>query len=390
MASLDLGTGSIAASFSVAGALTPTHVTEFAAVGSMRLSGVGILDSPTTAATALVADTTSAFATDMVLCGESEINSVLPIQFVGAGYFGLSGPCVIDSIIPSVTRLIAAGSFALSALSAIDSPSPVAMVTALATQGHLSLSSKCLFGGVEQLVAKQTDFVATGGYRLSGTIALGTIQPAGKTTALAAMGSFSLGGECTLDSPIATVHAFAGVISYLLGGQPSSAVVSPLITALVAAGGYVLGSPGVDTEETVFEAWVLNGQSFEPSIFSAFRFNSFAQRGTQTLAAGEDGIYLLGGDDDDGEAFHTGARIGPVNFGSDREKRLRGIQMGDCGPDTKVRASSDMGDRVFTPDIDSNRVVVSRDIQGREFTIDIQDFQELSHLEITPLKLARR
>ena len=67
--------------------------------------------------------------------------------------------------------------------------------------------------------------------------------------------------------------------------------------------------------------------------------------------------------------------------------------MGNCGSETVVKVMADNGDGgegIFTPDIDDNRVVVSRDIQGREFTIDIQDFQELSQFEATVLKLARR
>jgi len=40
--------------------------------------------------------------------------------------------------------------------------------------------------------------------------------------------------------------------------------------------------------------------------------------------------------------------------------------------------------------LDDNRVVVSRDIQGREFTVNSMDFEELSHCEIVPLRLARR
>jgi hypothetical protein len=365
--------------------------TALVATGSIALSAPSALGSSTLVddtVTALAADTTSVLATGMVLCGESAINSIPPAQFYTEGHMELSAPCAIDSILPTITRLAAAGSFSLSGPSIIGSPSN--LITALATQGHMSLSSRSAIGGAEQLAAKQTDLVATGGYRLSGTSALETIQPAGKVTALAASGGYSLGGECALNSPVATVTALAGTISYILSGQATSGVILPLVTHLVATGGYILGSSGVEPEETVFEAWVLNGQAFEPAIFSAFRFNSFAQRGPQTFAAGEDGIYLLGGDDDDGEAFHTGARIGPANFGTDREKRMRSIQMGNCGPDTKVRVVAEMGDRVFTPDIDSNRVVVSRDIQGREFTIDIQDFQELSHFEATVLKLARR
>lgn len=369
--------------------------TNLVATGGWALSSVSALGDSSTDVTNFVADTASPLGFGFALYGDCRIEDVPPAQFVGDGYIGLFGPCAIDSILPgqSATQLAAAGYIALSGVSVIDSTLPTDNVTALVATGHYALSSKCVLGDEHQLGASRTDFVATGGYKLSGTIALTTIQPANKVTALAASGRYAFGCACVIDSPspVATVHALAGTISYVLGGQAASGVILPLVTNFIATGGYILGSPGVDPEETVFEAWVLNGQAFEPSIFSAFRFNSFAQRGVQTFAAGEDGIYLLGGDDDDGEVFHTGARIGPANFGSDREKRMRGIQMGNCGPDTKVRvAAKDGKEGVFTPDIDPSQIVVSRDIQGREFTIDLMDFQELSQFEATVLMLARR
>jgi hypothetical protein len=135
---------------------------------------------------------------------------------------------------------------------------------------------------------------------------------------------------------------------------------------------------------------VLSGQAFEPSIFSGFNFNSFAVLRGQAYAAGENGIYLLGGDHDAGEAINTGARIGPVNFGGAGTKRIRGVVFGQGGPSTRVRVRTDEAEGVFAPDRDTDRVTVSRDLQANEFTVDILNFDELSHLEITPLRLARR
>lgn len=372
------------------GSLVWISETALAASGSMRISGTSVLGSSTISedATELVADTTSPGATCMVIAGESAINSVLPTQFLAEGYIGISAPGAIDSVLPTITALAAAGAFSLSAPSSLESVLPTSLVTALAAYGSMILSSKCQIGDETDLGASWTDFIAAGGYRLSGIGSLGVVAPANLVTALAAAGGFAFGGSGALDSPAITVHEFAGTISYLLGGTPAAGVIYPSVTALVACGGYILGSPG--ELPGVFEAWVLSGQAFEPSIFSAFSFNSFAQRGAQTFAAGEEGIFLLGGDDDDGEVFHTGARIGPVNFGADRDKRMRGIQLGNCGADTKVRVATEDKEGVFTPDRDTNRVVVSRDIQGREFTIDLMDFQELSQFEATVLMLARR
>jgi hypothetical protein len=142
--------------------------------------------------------------------------------------------------------------------------------------------------------------------------------------------------------------------------------------------------------DAVYETWVLGGNSFEPSVFSNFPFNSFAVMGGQAYAANENGVYLLGGDHDNGEPIRSGARIGPINLGTDGEKRLRGINFGDGGPGTRVRVRAETGEEVYAPERDDNRVVVSRNIQGRTFEIDIMEFIELSHLEISPLRLARR
>jgi hypothetical protein len=189
--------------------------------------------------------------------------------------------------------------------------------------------------------------------------------------------------------PGTTVIVSDGAI-FAIGGAGLATSRFPPIAVITGdgLGGFVLA--GADAAE-VYEAWCLSGQAFEPSVFSGFDFNSFAQHRGQTYAAGEDGIYLLGADHDAGETIHTGTRIGPVNFGADRDKRIRGIQFGQGGKNTRVRVESDEGNvGVFEPDRDENRVVVSRDIQGREFTVDILDFEELSQLEITPLRFARR
>jgi hypothetical protein len=202
--------------------------------------------------------------------------------------------------------------------------------------------------------------------------------------------AFEVGGEGV---PVCTYPESAIIDSlgafFALGGAGLCTGKMPLSTHIVTGeGGFVLAGP---TLAEVFEAWVLSGQAFEPSVFSGFNFNSFAVHHGEAYAAGEDGVYLLGADHDAGETIHTGARIGPVNFGADREKRIRGIQYGQGGKNTRVRVQVKDGKTgIFEPKRDENRVVVSRDIQGREFTIDIMDFEELSHCEIVPLMLARR
>jgi hypothetical protein len=99
----------------------------------------------------------------------------------------------------------------------------------------------------------------------------------------------------------------------------------------------------------------------------------------------------LGGEHDAGEPIRSGIRLGPLNAGYDGEKRLRSIQFGSSGNDTSVRVRTDEGgEGVFKAERDSNRVVVSRDLQGREFTIDVNGFEEISQFEMNFLRLARR
>jgi hypothetical protein len=314
-----------------------------------------------------------------------------PDAFVAGGYLTLGGVCKVASVLPAVTQddFVAAGYLAFSGTSVLATEEEA--TSAFVAAGYLALCGKGALGdGSSTEASLESAFAAAGYLKLGGPLlSMVTVTyPESVTTALAASGSFEIGGYCTLTpSAVPPVYGFAAQGGFLLGGVPTAAFLRPLISAFAAAGGFILESPG---QEDVFETWVLSGQAFEPSIFSAFPFNSFANHQGKTFAAGEKGIFVLGGDDDDGEAFHTGARIGPVNLGGDRDKRIRGIQFGNAGISTRVRVEAETGEGVFTPDRDDNRVVVDRDIQGREFVIDFMDFLELSHLEITPLRLARR
>jgi hypothetical protein len=190
-------------------------------------------------------------------------------------------------------------------------------------------------------------------------------------------------------TPATTVIESGGAI-FAIGGAGLATSRMPPIAVITgdAIGGFVLA--GADAVE-VYEAWCLSGQAFEPSVFSGFNFNSFAVKGGQAYAAGAAGIYLLGADHDAGETIQSGIRIGPINAGFDGEKRLRSIQFGSGGNGTSVRVrTDDGGEGVFKPDRDSNRVVVSRDLQGREMQIDVMGFSEISQFELNFLRLARR
>ena len=204
-------------------------------------------------------------------------------------------------------------------------------------------------------------------------------------------GGWKFGGDEGVLKSIspATLIESAGAI-FLLSGAGLATSRFPPVAVIPGdgLGGWILGGP--DAAE-VYECWVIGGQSFEPACWSNFAFNSFAVRGDKSYAAGDLGIYVLGADTDNGESIQSGVRIGKVNFGSAGTKRIRGVVFGqEAGGQTRVRVRTDEAEAVFAPERDLDRVVVSRDLQSSEFIVDLMDFKELSHLEITPLKLARR
>jgi len=49
-----------------------------------------------------------------------------------------------------------------------------------------------------------------------------------------------------------------------------------------------------------YPVWAINAQTFAPSSYASFNFDSFAQVGNRYFAANENGLYELTGDDDDG------------------------------------------------------------------------------------------
>lgn len=288
------------------------------------------------------------------------IDASVGLRFGGAGVWGQVRP----EDIPRAT-LVGTGGFVLSGSGFALDPAITPTATVIVSTGGWKL------GGirpdpVEVTYPDDLDrvIIPSGGFEFGGD-EVGVLSSNPESTAIDSLGAF-----------------------LTLGGAGLCISKMPPTTAIVTGeGGFVLAGA---TPAEIFEAWCLSGQAFEPSVWSAFNFNSFAVHRGQVYAAGEDGIYLLGADHDAGETIQTGARIGPANFSSAGTKRIRSVFFGDGGVSTRVRVKTDEAEGVFAPERDPDRVTVSRDLQASEFIVDILNFEELSHLEIFPLRLARR
>jgi len=162
----------------------------------------------------------------------------------------------------------------------------------------------------------------------------------------------------------------------------------PEIFDHVAVGGIILEGQGEEAAEA-FYTIALHGYTFEPSLYSNFSFNSYASHRGRMLAARDDGIYVLEGADDDGKPFHPGVRIGPTTFGLDNFKRLRFLQLGDCG-DAEVRVAGKTKGKEGYYRKSRGRYEVSREVEDKIVTVEISDFTRLDQTQIDLIVLANR
>lgn len=164
-------------------------------------------------------------------------------------------------------------------------------------------------------------------------------------------------------------------------------LVSNLITAVIIPGesGLLVGVELVEAGD--YEAWVLTGNGFNPSAYTGWRFNSFAKYQGRYYAAGPDGLYLLEGPTQDGDEIISGVRL-YADFGTQRKKWIRAMRLGTTGDEVEVRIASEDKEGYF--ELQGDRVVGSYVLRGHNLTIDIQHFDELSHVEIVPMILVAK
>lgn len=119
------------------------------------------------------------------------------------------------------------------------------------------------------------------------------------------------------------------------------------------------------------------------STYSNFRFNSLAYFDGKYFGANENGIYVLGGDTDNGMRIQSKLKTGPLNFGDAIIKNLRNIWLTyrsdghlmlvilvDEDEDHPV----DVGQtQLVSDEILEERLKVARGARGRFYTIELQN-----------------
>jgi hypothetical protein len=367
-----------------------------------------------------------------------------PVAIVGSGGVKINGSGVIASKMPGSLHVVGSGGVAVGGDGVINFLPPPALavvgeggvvvgghgvfgtgahlIDAHIGSGGLKVGGHGIIEGVTPFAAPVLSVVGTGGVVIngqgvmkfttppvlavigSGGIKIGNfrvpeltvvqfIYPADLTlAAVVGSGGIEAGGTGVIAKttppvtavPLPEIHADANVF---VGGSGVVAFIDPQIMAVIGEGEVTIG--GAPITGDIFGTYVLTGVRGEPSLYSDFNFNSYAKYRNQYFGAGEDGIYLLEGSDDDGEEIHPGVRIGPINFATDREKRIRLLRCGGKTVGAQVKVSDDNGGAGYY-DVEDGRAGVSREVQGREITIEITDFETLDHLEIVPQVLHKR
>lgn len=177
------------------------------------------------------------------------------------------------------------------------------------------------------------------------------------------------------------------------------------ILAAIAEGFHV--SLTLRNGDDTYTAWVMTPENRAMRSYSSWPFNSIATIGGQLFGAADDGLYLLGGDTDAGQAILASIRTGRLSLGNTRLKRIDRAYIGANTAGNlllKVEATTIAGDRLqqvyrMTPAVTDepreHRVDVGRGFRSVYWTFELAndtdgaDF-ELHDMQVLPLTLSGR
>lgn len=120
-----------------------------------------------------------------------------------------------------------------------------------------------------------------------------------------------------------------------------------------------------------------------PSQYSNYNFNSMCRFGSVLLGANEDGIFIIGRADKDGEGdIDARFRTAMTDFSAINQKRMRKLHIGyETDGDLQIRIRADEGSvliRELRPRHENERqhgqkVSIGRDMKGRYWDLEIRN-----------------
>jgi hypothetical protein len=242
--------------------------------------------------------------------------------------------------------------------------------------------------------------VAASGIGGSSTVTLPFIQASGTSPVQVASSNIlpfiSATGVALPGVMGSSIVVLPSITSGAFGYEPAVGI-SAVVLPFVQASGIALRGTGA-----TFSAVVMHTESAALSTFSNYQFNSFAKMFGQYFAAGDAGLFTLGGSTDAGAPINSVARLGITDFGSAHLKRVERLYMG-------YRAEKDMLVRVYTDEVNirdyrlvatgkaglhGNHVRLGRGLEARYWQFEVQNIAggdfDFNMIECRPIELARR
>lgn len=205
-----------------------------------------------------------------------------------------------------------------------------------------------------------------------------------------------------LQEAASATTGFSAIVSDTLDLSDAVAVGAALI-ASVEDGFVVVGRLRLGEED--FIGYVCNTANRAFTTYTNFPFNSMANIGGRYFGAADDGLYLLEGTNDGGEAIRARARLALTNLGTGKQKRMPSAYIGYQGGRLvlKVITTSQTGEKEeFWYRIEArpaaatreSRIPIGRGLKSVYWAFELVneggDAFELDSLQLFPMILERR
>jgi hypothetical protein len=161
---------------------------------------------------------------------------------------------------------------------------------------------------------------------------------------------------------------------------------------------------GMVMPDGTFTTWAINTRTNAVTEYQNYAFNSFAQMGHRFLGATNEGLYVLDGEVDDGEAIRTRMRSGIMQLAGSKFTMFKGAYLGirtnDDGRDFILKLIYGDGPtpketcyRVVVQNLKTAKVNLGKGIRSRYISWELEtlgaDF-DLDSIEFIPIASQRR
>lgn len=156
---------------------------------------------------------------------------------------------------------------------------------------------------------------------------------------------------------------------------------------------------GTIFEELNVSAWTMNPEIYAVSTYN-MGFTESSVFGNDYLLADDSGLYLLGGNSDDGDAIVSTITTASLDFGAETLKQVPSVLLGTNGTDVVLKVSIDGKNTVFyelsgqTSTLDTKHIKIGKGLIGNnwQFSLITQDNSDLDldSFEFYPIVLKRK